>query len=100
MNKKNKVSYRFLLLGLLVVVFVILLFLGIQFFGVRKTSNLQNRNFEINKTAGLGELGAECGGRLRLPCKPGLYCEYKTKTSVSGICSGTANKTIKIQPKY
>lgn len=36
--------------------------------------------------AGLGEIGAQCGGDLRLPCKPGLSCVIMDKTSATGIC--------------
>jgi len=78
---------------------IIMVLYAFQFVGVRETSDLQNRELKVDESAGLGELGAECGGRLRLPCKPGLQCEYKNKILKTGVCAGVDNPNIRIQPK-
>lgn len=43
--------------------------------------------------AGLGELGARCGGDLRLPCKPGLNCviPHPLMPTDTGVCSKVSN---------
>lgn len=47
-----------------------------------------------DQAIGLGELGAECGGEKRLPCKPGLNCVLTSPQSKQGICQ----KLIDVEP--
>lgn len=55
-------------------------------------------------TGGLGELGSQCGGAARLPCKPGLSCSTEpdpldhmgtcvTATSTKSVTNTTSNPT-------
>lgn len=53
-------------------------------FDWRQKSNVNLQTYDPQ--AGLGELGAQCGGDLRLPCKPGLNCVV-TGNDDLGICS-------------
>ena len=45
-----------------------------------------------NPQARLGELGAQCGGELRLPCKPGLNCVKNNPQDVTGVCTKVTDK--------
>lgn len=56
-------------------------------FNLRQKSNVNLQTYDPQ--AGLGELGAQCGGDLRLPCKPGLNCAipHPLLPTDAGVCS-------------
>jgi len=79
--KKYKTFW--IILGIIVLILVALLAYGL-------TMSQQESQKVVNEPPttseiGLGELGAQCGGELRLPCKPGLRCS-KVQKEPKGIC--------------
>ncbi len=52
----------------------------------------------VNANAGLGEVGAECGGELRLPCKPGNDCRITDAAAGKGVCVKVLDKAPAVQP--
>lgn len=49
-------------------------------------------------TPGLGEIGARCGGELRLPCKPGNECRIADMAKNEGICVKVTNNPAPVKP--
>ena len=87
--KKYKTFW--IILGIIVLILVALLAYGLS---MRQQESQEAVNVPQTKTQiGLGELGAECGGELRLPCKPGLKCS-KAGDDSKGVCV----KDIQIDP--
>lgn len=46
----------------------------------------------LNPQAGLGEEGAECGGEMNLPCRPGLACLGAVSQQTTGVCTKVTDK--------
>jgi len=47
---------------------------------------------------GLGEEGAACGGKLRLPCRPGNLCVVKDDADKTGICIKVTDNPAPVRP--
>lgn len=80
--KKYKTFW--IILGIIVLILVALLAYGLT---MRQQESQKVVNEPQTKSEiGLGELGAECGGELRLPCKPGLKCSKTVQDESKGVC--------------
>ena len=89
-------TYRTLgiILGIVVLLAIILLAYALA---LRKQAGPRPETF--NPQAGLGELGAQCGGDLRLPCRPGLVCLKNQEADQTGVCTKISDeKPGKIEP--
>jgi len=83
-----------IILGILVVLAVLLLAYALS---LRKQAGPKPETY--NPQAGLGELGAQCGGDLRLPCRPGLSCVRNQESDATGVCTKISDeKPGKIEP--
>ena len=47
---------------------------------------------------GLGEEGATCGGKLRLPCRPGTLCVIRDEATQTGICIKVTDNPAPVVP--
>lgn len=83
-----------IILGILVLLAIILLAYALA---LRKQAG--PKPAALNPQAGLGELGAQCGGELRLPCRPGLACVKNQESDATGVCTKISDeKPGKIEP--
>lgn len=82
-------TYRtlWIILGIIAVIMIGVLAYGLA---LRKQST-QNQSPVIH-VPGLGELGAECGGEKRLPCRPGLNCVKAAPRDATGICQKVSDQ--------
>lgn len=46
----------------------------------------------------LGAVGAECGGEMRLPCKPGNQCKISEASTGKGVCIKVTDDVAPVQP--
>lgn len=76
-----------IILGIIAIILVGVLAYGLT---LKKLSN--QAQAPVTQTPGLGELGAECGGEKRLPCKPGLNCVKNRQEDSTGVCTKMSDK--------
>ena len=66
---------------------------------LQKQSNLEYINPPpIDPNAPLGDIGAACGGEMRLPCRPGNACLITDQESKSGVCVALTDNPKPVQP--
>ncbi|HPN14723.1 MAG TPA: hypothetical protein PLF71_01210 [bacterium] len=96
MDKPFKVNQTFwLIMGIVAVIMIVLLAYALS---VSKPSVEPDvipaaiKPAVFNPQAGLGEEGAECGGEMNLPCRPGLACLGAATEQDTGICTKVTDK--------
>lgn len=68
-----------------VVLFVAILAGLIYLFNLKSSENVEPVVKE-QVEPGLGESGAACGGKKRLPCRPGNVCTITDDVTAEGVC--------------
>lgn len=85
-----------IILTIIVLALVIILAYGLSLKKTQDAGSLGSARDRLRTqnetTIGLGELGAECGGEKRLPCKPGLNCVLSAPQSTQGTCQKINNQ--------
>lgn len=71
---------------------IVIILMGVLAYGLALKKLSNQGQTPVTQTPGLGELGAECGGEKRLPCKPGLNCVKTNPTDTTGICNKVSNQ--------
>ncbi|MFA6099940.1 MAG: hypothetical protein WC750_03615 [Patescibacteria group bacterium] len=89
-------TYRtlWIVLGIIAIIMI-----GVLAYGLALRKQATQSQSPTIQVPGLGELGAECGGEKRLPCRPGLNCVKTTPRDATGICQKVSDQEPgKVQP--
>lgn len=99
MNKQFKVNRTFwLIIGIITVIMILLLAYALSVPEAQKSEDAPSKvqptvePAVLNPQAGLGEEGAECGGEMNLPCRPGLACLGAVSEQTTGTCTKMTDK--------
>jgi len=73
---------------------------GLAFlFTLKKETAKPSVPIQEQKRPGLGEEGATCGGKLRLPCRPGTLCVVNDDAAQTGVCVKVSDNPAPVVPE-